>query len=240
MSEISAEVARVQTASQAGAQEVSATPDPETFRESIKGITKRIEESETRLAESQKRIQTLTRESRNQQTKVAELTKTIEDFQATIANQKLTIESLNTQITELQTQNVELVTQNTQLVTTVEDLSTRDKTVYYVIGTKEELLEKGIIEEEGGSRVLFVFGKRGKTLVPGRNLNMSMFNAIDRTTVTSIPMPSPDAGYTIVSRQDHSALETPPDEKGRIHGELRVADPERFWAVSKVLILVQS
>jgi hypothetical protein len=240
MSEISAEVARVQTASQAGAQEVSGQPNPEAVRENIAGITRRIEESEARLAESQKRIQTLTRENRTNQTKLAELQKTIEDFQATIANQRLTIESLNTQVTELQQQNVQLVTQNTELATTVEDITVRENTVYYVIGTKEELLEKGIIEEEGGSRVLFVFGKRGKTLVPGRNLDLSLFNSIDRTTVTGIPMPSPEAAYTIVTRQDHSALATPPDEKGRFMGEIRIADPERFWASSKVLIVVQS
>jgi uncharacterized coiled-coil protein SlyX len=239
MSEISAEVARVQTA-QAGAQETAGPPDPSAVRESIAGITRRIEESEARLAESQKRIQTLTRENRAGQTKLTELEKTIEDFQATIANQRLTIESLNTQVAELQQQNVQLVTQNTDLTTKVEDMTVRDHTVYYVVGTKEELLEKGIIEEQGGSRVLFVFGKRGKTIVPGRNLDMSMFNTIDRTVTTDIPMPVPEAGYTIVTRQDLSALSTTPDEKGRFVGEIRIADPERFWASSKVLIVVQS
>jgi len=240
MSEISAEVARVQTASQAGAQEVGASPDPASVRENIAGITRRIEESEARLAESQKRIQTLSRENRTQATKLAELGKTIEDFQATIANQRLTIEALNSQVGELQQQNVQLVTQNTDLSTRVEDMTVRDHAVYYVIGTKDELLEKGIIEEEGGSRVLFVFGKKGKTLVPGRNLDMSMFNTIDRTITTDIPMPVPEKAYTIVTRQDVSALSTPPDEKGRFMGEIRIADPDRFWASSKVLIVVQS
>ena len=52
MSEISAEVARVQTASEAGAQEVASQPNPEAIRESIRNLTGRLEESENRLAES--------------------------------------------------------------------------------------------------------------------------------------------------------------------------------------------
>src|SRR2546429_6341430 len=36
---------------------------------------------------------------------------------------------------------------------------------YYVVGTKDELEQKGIITEEGGARFLFVLWKSGKTLV---------------------------------------------------------------------------
>lgn len=240
MSEISAEVARVQTAGDASTQEVAGSPDPERLRESIKSITTRLEESETRLAESQRRIQALTRESRNNQTRVAELQKAIEDFQSTIANQKLTIESLNEQIANLQTQNTELVAQNTELATRVDSIAMRVNTVYYIVGTKDELLERGIIEEEGGSRVLFVFGKRGKTIVPRRDLDLTQFNTMDLATHTDIVLPDPEKQYRIVSRQDIAALATPPDEDGRFQGEIKIADPERFWATSKVLIIVQS
>jgi hypothetical protein len=241
MSEISAEVARVQSPAGTGAtQEVTGTPDRATVLASINGLTQRIQDAENRLAESQRRVQQLSRDSRNQQGKLTELQTAIQDFQATIANQKLTIESLESQVTQLTDQNTQLVARNTELSTAVEDMTARENTVFYIVGTKQELLEKGIIQEEGGSRVLFVLGKRGKTLVPARDLDLTPFNTIDRTAVTSIALPAPDAKYTIVSRQDLSALETTPDKDGRYQGELRIADPERFWANSKVLIVVQS
>jgi len=241
MSEISAEVARVQApASQAGAQEVAAR-DPEVMRESIRNLTTRIEASEDRLAQSQQRVTVLARETRTQQTRLTELQKAIEDFQATIGNQKLTIESLSEQVEDLQSRNVQLAAQNTELASTVDLMAMRENTVYYVVGSKQDLLDKGIIVEEGGSRVLFVLGKKGKTLVPGRDLDLASFNSIDKSEVTSIPLPSPqNQRYTIVTRQDLEALESRPDDDGRFSGELRIADPDRFWAASKVLIVVQS
>jgi hypothetical protein len=241
MSEISAEVARVQApAGEAGTQEVAAQ-DPDAIRESIRNLTDRIQASEDRLAQSQQRVTVLARETRTQQTRLTELQKAIQDFQATIGNQKLTIESLTEQVDILQTRNAALAEQNAHLATTVDVMTMRENTVYYVVGTKQELLEKGIIAEEGGSRVLFVLGKKGKTLVPGRDLDLASFNSIDKSQVTAIPLPSvQNERYSIVTRQDLSALESQPDDDGRFSGELRIADPDRFWAASRVLIVVES
>lgn len=241
MSEISAEVARVQApAGLAGAQEVAAQ-DPIAIRESIRNLTSRVEASEDRLAQSQQRVTGLARESRSQQTRLNELQKAIEDFQATIANQKLTIESLTGQVDVLQSRNAELATQNAELASAVDILAERENTVYYVVGTRQELLDKGIISEEGGSRVLFILGKKGKTLVPGRNLDLATFNSIDKSQVTAIPLPSlNNERFSIVTRQDLAALDTQPDDDGRFSGEIRIADPDRFWAASKVLIVVRS
>jgi hypothetical protein len=211
------------------------------IRESIRSLTSRIQTSEDRLAQSQQRVTVLSRETRTQHTRLTELQKAIVDFQATIGNQKLTIESLTEQVEVLQTRNTELATQNTELNSAVDLMTMRENTVYYVVGTKQELLDKGIVAEEGGSRVLFVLGKRGKTLVPGRNLDIMNFNSIDKTEVTSIPLPSlENERFSIVTRQDLAALESQPDEDGRFSGEIRIADPDRFWAAGKVLIVVQS
>ncbi len=247
MSELSAEVARVQPANAAGVQEVSGTPDRETMLKNIKDMTARVQSSETRLAESQKRIAALSRESKTQQGKLDELQKMVTDFQTTIDNQKQTISSLTEQVNSLQQQNVQLVAQNqdltthtTELTQTVADMTARDNTAYYVVGRKDDLVKQGVITEQGGGRVLFVFGKHGKTIVPSRDLDPSTLTKIDRTETTTIPLPDADKQYRIVSLQDLSALSTPPNDKGRLKGEIRIADPDKFWANSKVLIVVQS
>lgn len=242
MSDISAEVARVSVpVSEAGAQEATARPDPESILVDIQALTTRVTESEDRLVESQKRIEALSRESRTQTGRIAEFQKTIEEFRGTIESQKQTIASLTDRVLFLQEENSRLAAVNVALADTVSAMESRENSVWYLVGTKEELLERGIIREEGGSRVLFIFGKRGKTLVPARDLDLATFSIADQRYLTEIPLPDAENDYTVVTRQDLTALETAADDKGRIRGEsVRIADPDRFWAGSRVLILVRT
>jgi len=240
MSDIGVELAKATApANAAGTAEVT-RPDPDAILEQIKGLTTRLNESEARLLESQKRVQSLTRTNKNQESRLNEFQQTISNLQATIENQRQTILALTDQVTSLQEENVTLVATNTALQDTVMDLATRGNAVYYVVGTKDELIQKGIVTEEGGSRVLFVFGKRGKTLVPGRDIDMSLLTRADQRDLTTITLPEADKDYRIVSAQDPAALATPPGEDGKIRGELQIVDPDRFWAQSKVLIVVRT
>src|SRR5258706_51029 len=62
----------------------------------------------------------------------------------------------------------------------------------------------------------------------------------ERRHFTELPLPASDKEYRIVSRQDTSALETPPDHDGKISGHaVKIADPAKFWANSKYLIIVE-
>ena len=107
--------------------------------------------------------------------------------------------------------------------------------MYYVIGTKDSLKAKGIIVEEGGSKILF-FGS--KAVQPARVLNEADFTAVDRRVVMEIPSPMTTERYKIVSRQNTDYIENKPDSKGRVTGGVKIASPEGFWAPSKFLILV--
>jgi hypothetical protein len=239
MSEISAELARVQTASTAGGAEAPVV-SRETVLSNIRGLTSRLDSSEARLAQSQKRIQALGQQS-------SALRRTVEDLQKSIESQKETIASLTEQVAQTQQENVRLSGENTTLtersVALAEEntaLIDRSNAVWYIIGTKDELISKGIITEEGGSRVLFVFGKSGKTLVPARNLDQTQFTQIDLRNVTELPLPAPDREYQIVTRQDLGALETPLTAEGRIRAaSIRISDAPRFWANNRYLIVVQ-
>jgi len=246
MSDIAAEIARVQaprTATVGGQEPTPVAITRENLLENIQQLTARLEESEKRLAESEQRIRTLT----GAEARIAEFRKTIQGLQATIENQKQTIAALTEQVNALQEENVRLAAENTQLAAekssleqTLSELEERENTVYYVVGTKDELIQRGLVTEEGGSRVLFIFGKRGKTLVPSRVLDLTQFTAVDKRVWTDFPLPLPDKEYRIITRQDLSALAEPADEDGKIRGALRIADPDRFWAHQKYLILVES
>ena len=202
----------------------------DTLIQKIRYISARVTELEPRLKESEQRVKDLTNVSDSLRN---ELAATMQNLQGVIDGQKETIASL--------TQQVEALTaENGALKDTINNMATVSNTVYYVVGTKDELKAKGIVQEEGGARFLFVLWKSGETLVPSRNLDPNDFTAADRRHLSELPLPTSDRDYRIVSRQDVTALATPPSEDGKLSGNVKIADSRRFWANSKYLIIVES
>ena len=202
----------------------------DTLIQKIHYISARMKDIEPRLKASEQRIKDLTTLSDSLQDALGS---TMQNLQGVIDNQKEQIDALTLQVETLTAENV-------ALKDTLENMSTMNNTVYYVVGTKDELEQKGIIQEEGGARFLFVLWKSGKTLVPARNLDPGVFTVADRRHFTELPLPAADKEYRIVSRQDTSALDTPPGEDGKLSGRaVKIADPAKFWAASKYLIIVE-
>ncbi len=231
VSEISRELAKVNVP----AKQLKITAESplrasrDTLIQKIRYVTTRVRDIEPRLKDSEQRIRQLTTLSDSLRDQLAA---TVQNLQGVIDNQKETIEALTTQVDQLSTQVA-------ALKDTIETMATEANTVYYVIGTKDELEQKGIVREVGGARFLFVLWKSGKSLVPARNLDPSAFTQADRRHLSELPLPQGDREYRIVSRQDVTALDTPLSDDGTITGRVRIADSAKFWATSKYLIIVE-
>ena len=107
--------------------------------------------------------------------------------------------------------------------------------VYVVVGTRKELIDKGVIVPEGTKRFL-VAGSR--PVAPARDLDPTLFTRLDRRTDRTIVLP--DGEYRIISRHSpaHAAAEV--TKKGTLVGALSIEEPERFWNGSRFLILMKS
>jgi chaperonin cofactor prefoldin len=241
MSEISAELVTVadqeRLARVAGEAESPVAASQDSLRMMVADVTARIETLEERLTASQRRVRGLQQTSDSAR---AELTQALTDLQTTIENQKTTIAFLSGRVETLETENVQLATEKAALADTVEQLEVVQFTAYYIVGTKDELIEQGIVTEEGGSRVLFIFGRTGKTLVPARELDTAQFTPVDLRTTLEIALPDSLATYRIASRQNVAFLADPPDKDGKVRSPLRITSPEEFWLPSKFLIVVRS
>jgi uncharacterized coiled-coil protein SlyX len=204
-----------------------------------------VGQMETQLTEAETRLRSVNATSATQRQRITELEAAIAEERAALEGQRQRVASLEEAITGLESEIARQGEVNTQLTQTVVEMTEDANTVWYVVGTKEELLERGIVREEGGSRVLFIFGKRGKTLVPSRTLDTSMFTMADRRMLSEIPLPideeEDEPKWTVVTPQDLNAVASPLDEEGRVLGEtLSITDPQQFWANSRYLIVVES
>ncbi len=227
---------------QPGEMESDLTPAQQ--REAIKArvaeLAARLNESESRLTASRNRVRDLTAGNAALAAQLAGYDSTIASFQVIVDNQKTEIASLTEQVNALTVENTALkqdkatlTQEKTALTEEKAALTTEKNTVYYVIGTEDELFKKGIIAKQGG-----LFGL-GKTAVPAATLDPASFTAVDRTEVMQIAFPKPDKAYKIISRQDVAALETMPDKSNRIKGGLKITDAAKFWAPSKFLIIME-
>ena len=238
ISDISAELAKVQVR---GKLNVSGESPGQASRDSmvqkVRYIATRLSQSESALRSSERRVRSLTGLSDSLRNTLAA---TIANYDSVISGQREQLVAFAAQLDTLKGENTALLAVNVALKDTVNDLSLRENTVYYVIGTKDELVQRGVVEETGGSRFLFILWKSGKSLQPARALDPGAFTAIDRRQVTTIPLPDTTKAYRIASRQDLSSLASPPDGDGKLHGTVRIAQPDHFWAASKFLIIVQS
>jgi hypothetical protein len=234
MSDVASAIATVQVKDLKVTNESPEAARRDSIVQTVRYAVTRLDESEKRLASSQRRVAGLTRLSDSLRNTLQE---TMTNLQGVIESQKVQIATLTSQIDTLQVQNTALGSENVALKDTV----TAENTVFFVVGTKEQLKEKGIVVEEGGSRVLFILWRTGETLSPARELDATQFTAIDRRQTREIPLPFPDGRYRIVSRQDLQYLETPRDDRGRISGtaSLRITTPKEFWRASRFLIVVQ-
>jgi septal ring factor EnvC (AmiA/AmiB activator) len=108
---------------------------------------------------------------------------------------------------------------------------------YYVIGTEDELIDKGVIEREGGTNILI--RRIGRTLVPARQLNTSAFTTIDARDVHVISVPDSTRRYEIVSRQSLDNGKVMERDGTTFRGSLAIPDADKFWGPSRYLILVE-
>jgi uncharacterized coiled-coil DUF342 family protein len=214
--------------------------------ERVQALVSRLNETEQRLDQSSQRARSLSGRNTGLLRQIEEYKSSIDSLQATaqrtelelrsvIDSQSVQIAGLNQQLDTARSTTALLTTEKTALIDTVTHLTQYKNTVYYIAGTEQELLDKGVVVKEG-HKFLF-FG--GKQLHPARSLDITKFTAIDKTQATSIDLPA-HREYKLVSRQDLNFADSTGMKDGKLTGQLHINQPEEFWAGSKYLILVEN
>jgi predicted nucleic acid-binding Zn-ribbon protein len=205
----------------------------------ITHLVARMDSVQNRLSSARSKLASLTKQDSGLVAQVAAYEKSIADLQASAAKEREDLQTvINKQTTEIAALNGRVDTLNTvraALTDTVNTLTTQKNTVYYVVGTQDELIKKGVLVAEGGKRFLIVGGRK---IVPARQLDPSSFSKIDRLQDRTIQLP--EGQYEILSRQNVMFSKAAGGKDGKISGALTIEQPEQFWEPSKFLIIVRS
>lgn len=254
VNELNGEIARLKTPVKTGLKVTAANEsqigqlkaDREAVSERVRELVARLDSSEARVAALRARAATFARRDARLTEQVALYEKTISDLrdaaerqrsemQAIIDEQGTRIVALTSKVDTVTRDNVRLAGERSALSDTVSRLTTERNTVYYVVGTRDELVKKGVLVEEGSRRVLGIFGSR--PVAPARTLDPAAFTRIDRLRDRTITLP--EGEFTVVSRQD-LAFTTPGEKRERrIAKSLQIDSPDKFWEPSKFLVLVR-
>ncbi|MDB4891473.1 MAG: hypothetical protein JWL61_3328 [Gemmatimonadetes bacterium] len=221
-------------------EKVKANEDRKVVVARITRLVAKLDSVQTRLASTRTRAAKLSQKDSSLMLQVATYEKSIADLQQAAEQQRAefqaVIDKQTTQIAQLNTQVDTLNQVRTALTDTVGQLTTEKNTVYYVVGTRDELIKQGILAKEGSKRFLLV-GSR--TIAPARELDPSKFTKIDRLANRTIVFP--DGGeYEILSRQNVAFAAPAAEKDGKIFGALTINQPEQFWSNSRFLIIVKS
>lgn len=143
----------------------------------------------------------------------------IEDLRKQLAAKDITIAEQETTISELKTNVSTLTTENDSRARTIASQDRDLHTAYYVFGTKKELKNERILKD-------------GDVLQG--NFNKDYFTKIDTRVDKVIKLYSKSATLKTSHPAGSYSLEKNP--KGQY--VLRINDPDKFWSVSKYLVII--
>ncbi|MEO7086259.1 MAG: hypothetical protein ABI442_11150 [Gemmatimonadaceae bacterium] len=246
VNEINTELGKARTLSTKGEAQLETGAEMTQVNDQRKRVVVRIahlvaklDSVQGRLASTRARAAKIEKTDSGLVAQVAQYEQTITEMQATTERQRAELQGVidkqTSQIAMLNSRVDTLTTVRTALIDTVGQLTTEKNAAYYIIGTKEELLKKGVLVAEGGKRFL-IAGSRN--IAPARELDPANFTRIDRLAIRSIPLP--EGEYQIMSRQNPTYTVPQAQKDGKIVGGLTIEQPERFWQPSRFLIIVKS
>jgi outer membrane murein-binding lipoprotein Lpp len=207
----------------------------------VREVIARLDAAEQQIEAQKKRIGGLSAERTKLVAQLDTFQKSINDLRAAaqeqealISEQKVQIATLTSKVDTLNQKTAQLTNEKTAVQDTLVRVIDESHIVYYAVGTKEELLKRGILVTEGSKFLMF----GSKTLQPARDLKPELFQRLDRRRDTVLTVPEPNKEYRIVTRQSASFLASTVMSNGKVKGDLHISSPE-FWDGGKFLILVR-
>jgi predicted nucleic acid-binding Zn-ribbon protein len=199
-----------------------------TNNDTRKELLSNISEIGATLKENQTKIANLQAKAKTLGGQIAGLNKVIEGLKQTIAEREASIAALEARVSGLESSVAEKTKMISERDLTISEQQKALNTAYYIVGTRSELKDKGIINDEGG----FLWGLLGSTTVLGNEIDRSLFTAIDITKDEMIQIDG-EVDLLIPKRKEEF-FELKRDGNT---SALAIKNPTKFWQ-EKYLVIV--
>ena len=186
-------------------------------KKTIQDLNTKLQQNGLKNKEMAKTIQLLTDQINTKDKEVTDLKTKLERLNIDLANAEKRAAELDSTLQEAQNVNEELTEVNN-----AQDAALN--TVYYVVGTKKELISHGVVDKAGAFKGLKI----------GDRFDKNYFTQVDLRNVNSIN----------IGKKNVKLLSTHPNssykliERGKIVEKLEITDPVAFWERSKFLVIV--
>lgn len=200
--------------------------DVEAIKSAIKNYQDEIKklENDKRLQSSQfkKRLSAMQKELKEKSEIIETISRQLEEKEAQIARQSKQIATLDETVSNLKDEVSTLSTEGQQLKAKVADQEAEIYSVYYIVGSKAELIEAGVMTRGGlfkSSKVSYQAEKDAFVKIDLREISEINTNA-GKAKVMSI---HPKGTYAFVENDGEMVL--------------NISDPEKFWQQTKYLVI---
>ena len=200
--------------------------DVEAIQKAIKGYQAEIEKlkKDKRLQSSQfkKRLNAMQKELKEKSEVIELLSKQIEEKDAQIVLQTKQIASLDEVVSNLKQEVSSLSSESSQLKAKVADQEAEIYSVYYIVGSKSELIDAGVMTKGGlfkASKVSYQSEKEAFVKIDQRIISEINTNA-KKAKVMSV---HPKGTYAFVENDGEMVL--------------NISNPEKFWEQTKYLVI---
>lgn len=195
----------------------------QSILDQISKITSMLTESRRRIAQLEQKLKGVGAES-------ASLQKAVEDLKKSLDAQEKSVADLRSRAQNREAGAAQKDQAITADKTTIESLTRQLNTVYYVIGDRSELEQKGVITDEGG----FLWGLLGATTVLTTNYDDQAFQPLDKRSEMTIDVPGKID--EMVPKRDASSYSKEAQENG--HTLLRIVRPDYFWKANHLAVII--
>lgn len=184
-------------------------------------IEKLKQDNRYQSAQYKKRLASLQKQINEQSATIEALKETIAKKDVIISDQEQQISSLGNKVNSLETDVENLSNESRMLKNQIASQDEEMNTVYYVVGTKAELKDAGIVQG----------GFLSKLQVTG-NVNKDNFVKIDQRNITEIN----------TNAQKARILSKHPSDSYKLVNEgeetlVQISDPRKFWDQTKYLVI---
>jgi len=179
----------------------------------------------------ERNIKALAKENKEFRERIKTLETILAEKDKIINNQKRRIEELEKELNLTIRERDLAIESKIEAEKRIEETTLQKNTAFYVIGTEQDLENKGIIKMEGEG----FLGIGGK-FVPNPDANINYFKKINISIDTLLQFPTSFTIKEIVSNHNKKHLEIIDSPAG--DSFLRIKNPEEFWLKDKSLIII--